>query len=231
MGGVQKHNNQFNQGQPSRIDMKNTGSIIVGFVLIAIFGWGIYWVITQIWGQFKLLEPNVSVAMLTASTTVVVATLTVVLGKYMERKKDIEAHYREKKAEIYDEFLSEFFKIFHSDGNSDESEAQSDLVTFLREWQRKMILWGGQDVLSKYIAWMGHLKKGVPDAKTMFMMEEFFLEIRKDLGHKNNKLKKGSFIHLILQSPELFLTTAKDNPDLTLEELGKMEKALQEKKE
>ncbi|MBB1426205.1 hypothetical protein H5181_06960 [Shewanella sp. SG44-2] len=207
--------------------MKKTASMIFGFVLIAGIGFGIYWIVSQIWGQFKLLDPKVSVGLLTAATTVIVATSTIVLGKYIERKKDIEAHYRQKKTEIYDEFLCEFFKIFHSDIDNENEEANPDLVVFLREWQRKMILWGGQDVLSKYIAWMGHLKKGNPDAKTMFMMEEFFLEIRKDLGHKNNKLVKGSFIHLILQNPELFMVMAKDNPNLTLAELGEAEIALQ----
>ena len=207
--------------------MKKTASMIFGLILLAVMVWGAYWLVAQIWGQFKLLDPKVSVAILTASTTVIVATLTVVLGKYMERKKDIEAHYREKKTEIYDEFLSEFFKIFHSDHEDDAGGENPDLVEFLREWQRKMILWGGQDVLSKYIKWMGHLKKGNPDAQTMFMMEDFFLEIRKDLGHKNNKLTKGSFIHLILQNPELFLAMAKENPSLTLEELGEAERALQ----
>lgn len=89
-----------------------------------------------------------------AATTVIVATLTVVLGKYYERMKDIEAHYRVKKTEIYNEFLCELFKLFHSNGSEDY-----DLVPFLRDWQRKMILWGGQDVLSKYIVWMTHFKK------------------------------------------------------------------------
>jgi hypothetical protein len=206
--------------------MKKTATMIFGFALLAAIGWAIYWVIAQIWGQFKLLDPKISVAILTASTTVIVATLAVVLGKYIERKMDIEAHYRAKKTEIYDEFLCEFFKIFHSDDEDDDDE-NPELVDFLREWQRKMILWGGQEVLSKYIAWMGHLKKGNPDAKTMFMMEEFFFEIRKDLGHKNNKLVQGTFIHLILQNPELFMAMAKENPNLTLAELAEVESALQ----
>ncbi|APC96618.1 hypothetical protein [Francisella frigiditurris] len=106
--------------------------------------------------------------MLTAATTVIAATLTVVLGKYFERKKDIEAHYREKKTQIYDEFLCEFFKVFY------DSKKNHNLVDFLRQWQKKVILWGGQDVLLKYIDWIGHLKKGNNDARSMFLMEEFF---------------------------------------------------------
>lgn len=204
--------------------MKKAASMIFALVLLASTGWGIYWVVVQIWGQFKLLDPNVSLALLTASTTVLVATLTVVLGKYYERKKDIEAHYRQKKTEIYDEFLCEFFKIFYSEEKGDDENPE--LVKFLREWQRKMIIWGGQDVLMKYISWMANLRKRNPDTRTMFMMEEFFLEIRKDLGHKNYKLAKGTFIRLILKNPDLFLSMAKKNPNLTLAEISEAENAL-----
>ena len=149
------------------------------------------------------------------------------LGEIMMTNTASAGQVTSSAAEIYDEFLCEFFKIFHSDDEGDNDDANPELVDFLREWQRKMILWGGQDVLSKYIAWMGHLKKGIPDAKTMFMMEEFFLEIRKDLGHKNNKLVRGAFIHLMLQNPELFMAMAKDKPNLTLAELAEAESALQ----
>ena len=204
--------------------MKKHISLFFGLFLLAVFGWAIYWVVGTIWGQFKQLDTKISVALLTAATTVIVSTLTVVLGKYYERKKDIEAHYREKKTEIYDEFLKEFFDLFH---NEQSEQKEQDMVAFLRDWQRKMILWGGQDVLAKYVSWMGKLKQGEPDAQTMFMTEEFFLEIRKDLGHKNNKLAKGTFIHLILQNPELFLSMAKENPNITLAELSEIENKLQ----
>jgi len=71
----------------------------------------VIWLLGGVWEQFKLLDPKVSVGILTASGTVIAATLAIVLGKYFERKKDIEAHYREKKIEIYDEFLKEFFRF------------------------------------------------------------------------------------------------------------------------
>lgn len=206
--------------------MKKTVSTIFGLIIAIAVLFGMYWLISQIWSQFTMLDPKVSISILTTATTVLVATLTVVLGKYYERKKDIEAHYRTKKTEIYDEFLSEFFKIFHANENPKDEE-NPELVDFLREWQRKIILWGGQDVLIKYITWMSHLKKGIPDAKTIFLMEDFFLEIRKDLGHKNNKLMKGTFVSLMLQNPELFMKMAEKNPNVTLTEIANAEHALQ----
>ncbi len=205
--------------------MRKALSLLFGFALLIVIVWGTYWLLSQIWGQFKSLDSTVALAAITAFTTVSVSTLTVVLGKYYERKKDIEEHYRQTKTEIYDEFLKEFFKVFYSKHDEDDAEAKS-LVDFLREWQRKMVLWGGQEVLLKYIKWMTHLKKGNPDADSIFLMEDFFREIRKDLGHKNSKLEKGTFAHLILQNSELFLSMAKANPKVTLTDLAVAEKAL-----
>lgn len=206
--------------------MRKTLSFLLGLAMLIGIAWGGYWIVSQIWVQFKTLDSKVALAAITAFTTVTVSTLTVVLGKYYERKKDIEAHYREKKTEIYDEFLKEFFKVFYSEHNGEDESEQKSLVDFLREWQRKMVLWGGQDVLVKYIKWMTHLKKGTPDADSIFLMEDFFREIRKDLGHKNNKLEKGTFSHLILQNADLFIQMAKENPKVTLDDLSKKEKEL-----
>ncbi len=203
--------------------MKKVLSIIFSLLFLIGLSFFIYWLVSGIYEQFKLLDTKVAVAILTASTTIIVSTLAVVLGKYYERQKEIEAHYREKKILIYDEFLNEFFNLMHSEDNEENSE---DLTSFLREWQRKMILWGGQDVLSQYIKWMQHLKKGVPNAETMYMTEDFFRAVRKDLGHKSNKLKKGSFIYLLLQNTELFFAMAKENPKVTLTEIAEMEEKL-----
>ncbi|WP_269556701.1 hypothetical protein [Francisella frigiditurris] len=34
---------------------------------------------------------------------------------------------------------------------------------------------------------------------------------------------KGTFIHLILKDPELFLSMARNNPDVTLQEIAQVE--------
>jgi len=207
--------------------MKKTITAFFGFLIIGIIIYIIYWLGSNIVEQFKLLDPKTAIAILTAATTIFASTIAVVLGKYYERQKEIEAHYREKKILIYDEFLKEFFNLMEL-GNKDEG--QDKFVNFLREWQRKMILWGGQDVLSQYLKWMTHLKTNEPDAKTMYITEDFFREIRKDLGHKSNKLDKGSFIYLLLQNTELFFTMSKENPNITLAEIAKVEEALKANK-
>ena len=87
-----------------------TGLAIIGLVL-----WAFLWLVVAIWHRFVGLNANLAVGLLTACTTVLVAALTVSFGRYFERKKEIEAHFRDKKIAIYDEFLKEFFQLYYGD--------------------------------------------------------------------------------------------------------------------
>src|SRR6185295_17596297 len=80
-------------------------AILISVVIGAI--WAVIRVVTGAWALFKDVDPALSAAILTAATTVMVSTFTIVLGRYFERKKDIEAAYRQTKTEIYDTFLQE----------------------------------------------------------------------------------------------------------------------------
>jgi len=201
--------------------VKKILTLILGFSIIGGIGYGFYVAVAGLWELFLSLDKQLSIGLLTAFTTVFVSTLTVMLGRYFERKREIESHFRASKIQMYDEFLSEFFKLF-----GDEEYNDGDLVPFLREWQRKMIVWGGAPVMSAYIKWNKNLKKNEPDAASVFLMDEFFRAMRKDIGLTNSGLEKGVFSHFILRNPELFLTAAKKNPNITLTELSKIEKDL-----
>jgi hypothetical protein len=206
---------------------KQRQALSIGMVLLVttlVFG-GMLWLIVATWHRFVNLNPSLAAGLLTASSTILVATLTVALGRYLERKKEIEAHYREKKSAIYDSFLLEFFKVFHSASDNPSAE-NPELVAFLREWQRQVILWGGSTVLTVFLKWWEHLKKGKVDAMTLFLMEDFFLAVRRDLGLSNRGLQRGSFIRLMLKHTDVFFALANDNPYVLLTEVAAKEKEL-----
>ena len=158
---------------------------LILLVVVSVIGFAGFRVVSWFWFQLRQLETPVSVGILSAMTTVLVATLTVALGRYYERKKDIEAAYRQRKTEIYDEFLKEMFRVFYGSQETRDGAATDALVEFLREWQRKIVLWGGQDVLVAYVDWMRKLKAGNADAEALFKTDGFFRAIRADLGHSN----------------------------------------------
>ena len=78
------------------IKIKEKSYLILGLALIGGSGYGGYKLIAKIWAQLLSLDKQLSVALLTAFTTVIVATLTVMLGRYLERKKSSPTSGRAK---------------------------------------------------------------------------------------------------------------------------------------
>lgn len=153
------------------------------------------------------------------------------IGRYYERRKELDALYRDKKTEIYDEFLKEFFNLSSNGATNDSDSTQKDLVKFLREFTRKLILWSGPEVIEAFVAWRDHIGKGVPDAQSIFLTEAFIMAIRNDLRHSNAGLRRGFFAKLYLKEGNLFLALSAKDPTLTLAALAEIEQALVTKNE
>ena len=82
-------------------------------ILLALAG-GAGWLIYAFFRYLSAVPKELAAALVAAGATVLVATFTVMLGRYFERKKELDALYRDKKIEIYDEFLKEFFNLYFS---------------------------------------------------------------------------------------------------------------------
>lgn len=195
-------------------------------LLLAIVG-GVGWLVYQFFQYISAVPKELGAALVAGATTILVATATVMIGRYYERRKELDALYRDKKTEIYDEFLKEFFGLFFGAGDANAKAAEKDLVPFLREFTRKLILWSGPEVIEAFVAWKDHLGKGVPDAQSIFLTEAFLKAIRSDLRHSNNGLRRGFFAKLFLKEGNLFLTLAARDPNVTLAALAEVEKAMQ----
>jgi len=187
------------------------------------------WVIQAFFAYVSAVPKELAAALVAGAVTILVATATVMIGRYYERKKELDALYRDKKIEIYDEFLKEFFTLFFSAGEKAVDHPERDLVPFLREFTRKLVLWSGPEVIEAFVAWKDHLAKGTPDAKSIFLTEAFLFAIRKDLRHTNAALRKGFFARLFLKEGSLFLAMAEKNPNVTLAELAAVESLLKVK--
>ncbi len=69
---------------------------VLSLLIVALILAATVWLILVIWHRFVALNPNLAVGFVTAAATVFAATSAITLGRYLERKKEIEAHYRER---------------------------------------------------------------------------------------------------------------------------------------
>lgn len=81
-------------------------ALVAGFV-----GALIWFVIAQV----RSLDSEVAAAVITASATVVVSVVVVVLGRYFEKKRELEAQAREKKIPLYEEFIDFWFRVLYAE--------------------------------------------------------------------------------------------------------------------
>ncbi|HEV2915826.1 MAG TPA: hypothetical protein VGX92_21270 [Pyrinomonadaceae bacterium] len=217
-----------NSLQDNRLNAK---SVLIAFVALLLLG-GLagltIFLLVKLLGLFTGINP----ALVAAATTVIVTAFTVMGGRYFERRKEIEAAYRDKKTAIYDDFLLMLFRMLletKEDADNSTQDANPETVKFLREHHRKLILWSGPKGLKSYSEWYKLLQTNPTSAQAILKMEGFFRALRADLGQSNRGLKDGDILRLILNDTDLLLQISKTNPDVTLQELAALKEQLTKK--
>lgn len=193
---------------------------IAGLVVLGVIAVGLYYGVRSLWIVFSTLNPELGAALVTGFFTVTVSIGAVVLGRYFEKAKEVTEVYREKRQKVYEEFIEQFQKITIEE-NSKPGKPDR-MVTFLREFNRKIILWAGPDTVRAYVDMMSRLTKNSGAASTVFSMETFYKAMRKDLGLSNTGILRGDFLSLTLRfnEAEEFVAASRENPHITLQELA-----------
>jgi len=200
--------------------------IALGFLVLiaAIFVAG--YAVLVAFRKLASLDQPVLVAILAASATVLTSTLTVVVGRIFERKKEIEAHFRQTKFDQYDELLQILFQLFDPERTGGDGPPP-DVIRRLRDWQRKLILFAGPKTIVAFVDWMRDMKMGRPTVRSFVLMDHFFKALRADLGISNRGLEVAIFAHLILRHGDLLVAMAKKNQSLSIDELAELEKLIE----
>jgi|GEM_PF-1122204 len=207
--------------------MKRIKSILGGILAIAVLSgiaWLLYKAIAAAYHAFAALEKNVAVAIVVGSATVLGSTFAVVLTRYYQSKREREVAHRDRKIALYDEFMAKLFAVFLDD--TEEETKSEDLVPFLREIQRKLILWSGPGAIKAYAEWHSVLTTAPPRALQMIKMIDFFIALREDLGHSNKGIQHSHMVRFLLQNSDLFMQEYRKNPNVTFAEIAELEEKL-----
>ena len=179
--------------------LKAIGSLIILAALIV--GTGVAVKVGLSW-LFEGVDPGVSTAIVAAVTTIVVSVGGVVLGRYLERRQQVEVEIRERKIPVYDSMTTQLLDGVFSgkDGNTEVLE------TLFRDVTPKLVTWASDDVIR---AWTKFRKFAIRNSgeniELMFLFEEILKAVRQDLGHKSNNLEKGDLLGLFINDIDDFL--------------------------
>ena len=202
--------------------MKNSWNVVLGLAVIVALGIGAWFLFDWLWTD---VLPELNTNVLASLGVGIVATITALWVKRIEHKHAIDAQFRSQKAELYLEFRQALDNI--------SDRPQDELVEQLKEMRAKLLLWGGPSTVKDYEELVAALK-GFGEISTVKQlvgaarsMGKFYLSMRKDLGLSNRELTAEDLGLSIVRHPQLILQAVKENPDMTLDQLSKLEKELE----
>ena len=151
---------------------------------------------------FHGVNPTVAAAIVAAMSTITVAVATLVIGRYVERRKSIESEIRASKIPVYSRLVGGLMRTLLEPNSPNTIEALTEL---LREVTPDLITWASDDVL---IAWAKFRRdlQNLSAEECVFSFEQFLLAIRRDYGHSGNQMKEGDLLTLFINDVEEELT-------------------------
>ncbi|MFH6985803.1 hypothetical protein [Marinoscillum luteum] len=147
------------------------------------------------------IDANVLVAMIAGTVTITGFFVT----RYLEKKKLIEQQLREQKLPTYEEFIEFIFKILNGE-KLKKPMSDKQLHELFWNLNKKSILWLSDRSLDSYVMWKSAVNNYSTNPnptkedglKILLLLEQLFLDFRKDIGHKNANLTEGKILSLFI---------------------------------
>jgi len=181
--------------------------LLFGFALIAGLIFLLYFFLRMFLSWFSTLENQVAATVATVSVTALISVASLILSKHYEHKRDIKKELNAKKSPIYEELINFSFKLQFAEKAGEIRPTEQETVKFMTKLIPRLIIWADENLIKSFCLFRDTAEKNrdQPDPKILFIFEDMLFKIRKDLGHKDKKLKKGDILGLFITDIKKYL--------------------------
>lgn len=174
---------------------KKIANTVLGLALIFAVGWGIFKLAATFWDAFVQLNSTVAAGMVAAVSTVLVSVISVLYSKHLEQKLNIRKEHREKKIPVYEELITFIFDVIYAQKEGATPIPDDELIKTYSRITQKIIIWASDDVVRAFHKFRSaSLEQQENSMQLALSVEELFLAIRRDLGHKNKNIFTGQIL-------------------------------------
>lgn len=169
--------------------------VLIGLFVIAAIGFGLYWFASALIDKIAGIEGDLGKTLVTSSVTILLAVISLVVGKLWEQRLKIRDDIRARKIPVYEKQIETFFSVIMAEKIKGKKINERELAKAFTEFSEKLIVWGSSDVIQ---AWVKFRTTKFEGAQGLRIMQDLFLAIRKDLGNDTSKLKDGELLRLFV---------------------------------
>jgi hypothetical protein len=152
-------------------------------VLLAAVGGAAYGMV--VW--FEAVPASVKAPFITGVATVLVALVTVVGARYLDRRQQTRQAIREKNLPIYERFVRSMLDALKAGANAPTTEANPELLEVLNDFSRDLVVWGSDEIVTAWSIYLRGWRQATSEAEKLVMLlklEDLLTAIRKECGHK-----------------------------------------------
>jgi hypothetical protein len=160
-------------------------------------------------------DSNVAAAVIAAVTALFGSTLSVTLGRYFERRREIEVRVRDKKVPEYEKFVDFWFGLLYAERLGRKKPTQQEMMRGFIEWTKPLIMWGSDDAIRRWgqlrVEFDPNVNRDVATederrkAVSIFKFEELLLALRRDAGYPETTLGRGDILRLWINDIDRYL--------------------------
>lgn len=200
--------------------LRTTINSLVGMLFIASAGFGIFLIVRAAWVGFTSLETGVASAVAAAAGAILLAVINLTAQRYLDRRREIEARQRDKKIDLYQNFVKLWFGVLISpESIKARAEGVQNVEKYIPELNditQQLILWGSDGVLKSYSDFKRYISSSSQSKnhiQILTMFEDLLYEFRRDLGHNNRSLKERDILAVFINDIDK-LDTLETTPPL-----------------
>lgn len=181
-----------------RDKLKNFSLGLFGLSLAVGIIWLTYVFLLKAWKTLDSINATLAVAIIAGTVSV----LTIIISKHLEHRATIKNELRAKKIPIYEELIAFLFKIWRTTIDGAAPPTEKEILDFMITFNQKLLIWGSDDVVMAF----AKFRKGSQNsADILFLIENIWFAIRKDLGHSNRGIQKGMLLGLIVNDIDTYM--------------------------
>lgn len=151
------------------------------------------------------VDSDLAVAIIAASATALVSIATVTISKAYERRQAIQQELRVRKTPVYESIVTTLYQVMFASMLNEDALSEDELKRFFAKTTDQLTIWGSDSVLAEWGTFKTQSGSGDNPMRAVFMFEDFLLAVRRDLGHKNKGLQRGSILKLFVTDIDEYL--------------------------
>ena len=146
-------------------------------------------------------DPKISTPVIGGMFTVFGGIIVVIITQRSTKQRDIDEAHREKKVEIYKEFVEIIERLLQSHNPRRQVEAIPDdeLMTYMSRFRTSILLWGSPQVL---LAFDDFERGSRIEGRIFVTVDNLYRAIREDIGLSNKRLPPLHLVNMHISDPE-----------------------------